>query len=339
MADAAGEQSLDYTGWRVVAAMFLVQVAMFGFGLYGLGIYLTELRRLNGWPTGLISTAATVSLVLGSLFAIFISDLMRWLGPRRLVLSGVAALAGSLVLLASADSVVQLFAGFAVLSLAWVGLGMVSAAAIVCAWFDRKRGLAISLTFTGASCSGIVLVPAMVVLVERVGYRSALWIAAAVIVIVLTPIVLAVVRIPRGDERAADSTAATSAPISRAALFADIGFWTLTAPFALALFVQVGFIIHQIAILTPLIGFQLAGAVVSETAPPRAALATNTLRSTCSRRSPSGWNTERCTLPSPAWPQPSTIEPVSCAITDTCARNSGICARGTTVCFSCQAGV
>jgi cyanate permease len=259
------ERSPHYAGWRIVAALFLVEVAMFGFGLYGQGIYVTELRRLNNWPTGLIATGTTLCLVLGSLLSVFVSDLLRWMGPLRLVLAGIGALAAGLALLGSAHSLVQLYAGFVVLSLAWVGLGMVAAAAIVGAWFDRKRGLAFSLTLAGATCSGIVLAPGLVLLVEWTGFRDALWIAATVTVIVLVPVVTAIVRFPMAQERLVEITPHVSAPMSRLQLLKDAGFWSLTAPFAFALFVQVAFIVHQIAMLTPVMGFQLAGAAVSLT--------------------------------------------------------------------------
>ncbi|CAN5437058.1 MFS transporter [soil metagenome] len=263
--DPVDEQSLRYVGWRIVAALFLVEMSIFGFGLYGLGIYVTELRRLNDWPTALIAAGTTLCLILGSLLSVFVSDLLRWIGPRRLVLAGIAALAGGLALLASASSVVQLYAGFVVLSLAWVGLGTVTAAAIVGAWFDRRRGLAISLTFTGATCSGIVLAPGLVLLVGAIGFRDALLTAAAVTVIVLVPIVAAMVRFPRPQERTVETGAQPDALLSRLQLLGDVAFWSVTAPFALALFVQVAFIVHQIAILTPVIGFQPAGGAVSLT--------------------------------------------------------------------------
>ena len=259
------ERSLHHAGWRIVAALFLVEFSIFGFGLYGQGIYLTELRRLNGWPTALISTGATLCLMLGSLFSMFVSDLLRWIGPCRLVLAGIAALATSLMLLASAGSVVQLYTGFLVLALAWVGLGTVTAAAIVGMWFDRKRGLAISLTFTGGTCSGILFTPGLVWLVQSTGFRDALGIAAAVAVIVLVPVVAAVIRFPPRQERPDDTVMPSPASLSRLQLFRDASFWSLTTPFAMALFVQVAFIVHEIAILTPVMGFQLAGGAVSLT--------------------------------------------------------------------------
>lgn len=36
------ESSLHYRGWRVVFGCFLIAFFMFGFGLYGQGIYLAE---------------------------------------------------------------------------------------------------------------------------------------------------------------------------------------------------------------------------------------------------------------------------------------------------------
>lgn len=260
--DGAGEGSLRYRGWRIVAALFLIQVAIFGFGLYGQGIYVAELRRLHGWPTGVISTGSTLSLVLSSLFAIFVSDLIRWAGPRRMMVAGIVALAASLVLLATADTLAQLYAGFTMLALAWVGLGTVSAATIVSAWFDRKRGQAVSITFMGASVSGVVLMPGLVALVEAIGFRHAFEIAALAVLLMLP--VAATIRFPHAQDASGAGAMQGSAP-SRRALLCDAGFLYLTGAFALAIMVQVGFIVHQISILQPVIGLQSAGGAVALT--------------------------------------------------------------------------
>ena len=62
------EASLRYAGWRVVLGCFLMALFLFGFGLYGHGVYLAELQRLNGWPAALISGASTTR---GSALIIF----------------------------------------------------------------------------------------------------------------------------------------------------------------------------------------------------------------------------------------------------------------------------
>jgi cyanate permease len=53
--------------------------------------------------------------------------------------------------------------------------------------------------------------------------------------------------------------------LSRSELLRNFGFWTITAPFALALLAQVGFIVHQIALLEPAMGRALAALAVAVT--------------------------------------------------------------------------
>ncbi|QWG15701.1 MFS transporter [Bradyrhizobium sediminis] len=265
------ETALRYAGWRVVLACFLMAVFLFGFGLYGHGVYLAELQRLNGWPAALISGASTLSFLLSNIFATFTNELVARLGPKRLVLLGIAALASSTTLLALATAPWQLYAAFILMSLGWIGMGTVVIATVVSLWFVRRRGLAISLAFTGASAGGVVVTPLLVLLVERLGFPAAMLTATAIMVAVLVPGALAWVGPPWGggaaERPAIDSSQAqvSSAPsdISRAKLMRSLAFWTISVPFALALLAQVGFIVHQIALLEPKIGRTSAGFAVS----------------------------------------------------------------------------
>src|SRR3954463_8979188 len=94
------ETLLRYAGWRVVLACFLMALFLFGLALYGQGIYLVELQRLNGWSPALISGASTLSFLLSSILAAFTSEFLTRRGARRLVLLGIASLAGSIAMLA-----------------------------------------------------------------------------------------------------------------------------------------------------------------------------------------------------------------------------------------------
>ena len=84
----ADESSPRYRGWRVVFACYLAAVFCWGFGLYGHGVYLTELHRLHGWPTSLIAGATTGFYLLTAALVVFISDAIARLGPRRVMLIG-----------------------------------------------------------------------------------------------------------------------------------------------------------------------------------------------------------------------------------------------------------
>lgn len=263
------ETLLRYAGWRAVLACFLMALFLFGFALYGQGIYLVELQRLNGWSPELISGASTLSFLISNILATFTSEFVERLGAKRLVLLGIAALAASMAMLASATTVWQLYAAFILMSLGWIGMGTVVIATVVSLWFVRRRGLAISLAYTGASFGGVVATPLLVLLVERTGFAAAMLIAAAVTVAVLVPVALAWIG-PRSQAGAGETgnlsppqSPPATAEISRVKLMRSLAFWTISLPFALALVAQIGFIVHQIALLEPKVGRGSAGLAVS----------------------------------------------------------------------------
>jgi predicted MFS family arabinose efflux permease len=53
--------------------------------------------------------------------------------------------------------------------------------------------------------------------------------------------------------------------LSKAEALRDLTFWTIAGPFALALVAQVGFIVHQIAFLSPIVGRGTTGWAVAVT--------------------------------------------------------------------------
>jgi predicted MFS family arabinose efflux permease len=262
------ETSPRYAGWRVVLACFLLALSIFGFALYGQGVYLVELQRLNGWPASLISGASTLSLLIGNVVVIFTDDIVRRIGMKRLVFAGIACLAVAMVSIAFAVAPWQLYAAFALMSLGWVGMGTVIISTVVGAWFEKRRGLAISLAFLGASSGGVVVAPLLVLLVTHVGFQTAMLIASAIMLAVLVPVTFAWITLPSASAVVSGANTDQTAPvppggISRAQLMRRLAFWTIAAPFALGVGAQVGFIVHQIAMLEPKIGAVGAGFAVS----------------------------------------------------------------------------
>jgi MFS family permease len=253
------ESSPRYFGWRVVAACFLMALACWGFGLYGHAVYLAELTRLYGWPPSLISGASTATYLLNGILVIFTSNALTRFGARRFVLSGVAALAAAIVLLALARKPWQVYAAYLAMSFGWLGLGLVTIPTIISQWFTRRRGLAISLALNGASFGGIVVAPSLVGLIALTDFTTAMLIAACVTVVILVPAVLLWV-----PAHAAPAQPAASAPTwTRRDALHSVPFWTVSGPFALALIAQVAFIVHQIAFMEPIVGRAQAALSVS----------------------------------------------------------------------------
>ena len=260
------ETSARYDGWRVVAVCFLVATFGWGLGFYGQSVYLAELHRLHGWPASLISSATTFFYLFGALLVAFVGEAIRAFGPRNCLLAGMFALAAAAVLIGQVTEPWQLYAANAVLAFGWAGTSLAIITNTLGLWFDKKRGMAISLALNGASFGGIVGVPLLVAAIGHLGFSGAMIAAAVVMLGLMIPVILLFVGPPPGTGGVAGEQAATDAPSAsqvRALAFRDVAFWTVSIAFALVLFAQVGFIVHLIAFLDPVIGRERAALAVA----------------------------------------------------------------------------
>ena len=159
----------------------------------------------------------------------------------------------------------QLYLANAVLAFGWAGTSLGMITNTLGLWFDRKRGMAISLALNGASFGGIIGVPLLVAAIGHFGFPGGMTAAAMVMVVVMVPVILLFVGRPpvhasAGAVEAADAPSPTQI---RARAFRDIGFLSVSAAFALVLFAQVGFIVHLISFLDSVVGRQQAAIAVA----------------------------------------------------------------------------
>jgi MFS family permease len=250
------ESSIRYDGWRIVAVCFLVATFGWAFGFYGQSVYLAELHRQHGWPTSLISAATTFFYLFGALLVIFVSEAIRKFGPRNCLVAGTVAMAAAVIAMGQVTSLWQLYLANIMLAFGWAGtsLGMISNTLGL--WFNQKRGMAISLALNGASFGGVAGVPLLVIAIGHVGFARAMIAAASVMVVLVIPTVLLFVGRPPlhlSGETVTAARAISSTQIRMRAL-RDIRFLSVSIAFALVLFAQVGFIVHLITFLDPIIG-------------------------------------------------------------------------------------
>jgi MFS family permease len=265
-----------YWGWLVVAAAFLVATFGFGLGFYGPGIYLVALNARHGWSTEALSAAVTAYYVLGAALLFFVVGRLfdRW-GVRAVVTAGAVAMACGVVSLTQISKPWQVYASFAVMSFGWATMSGAAINIIVAPWFDRRRGLALSWAMNGASAGGGVIAPSLILSISLLGLSGGLVSAAAIMLAILIPIAMLVLRPRRPDEHD-PAELHTSPPQSRACaqeagefhlttILRSPAFITTSIPFALALTAQVGFLTHQVAFLSPVIGTMAAGWAISLT--------------------------------------------------------------------------
>lgn len=259
------ETSARYEGWRIVAVCFWVATFGWGLGFYGQSVYLAELHRLHGWPASLISSGTTFFYLFGAVLVAFVSEAIRSFGPRNCPLAGVVAMAAAAVMMGQVTSPWQLYAANALLAFGWAGTSLGVITNTLSLWFDKKRGMAISLALNGASFGGIAGVPLLVAASGYFGFPGAMIAAAIATVVLMVPVILIFVgRPPMASSAVVASAADAPSPARiRSQALRDVAFLSVSIAFALVLFAQVGFIVHLIAFLDPVIGRGSAATAVA----------------------------------------------------------------------------
>lgn len=278
IAQDTGQPRLFF-GWKIVFLAFVIAFFGFGLGLYSMGIFLFALNQRHGWPLSLISSAITVYYVLGASLTAFVGDAFERIGPRKVVLFAVGALGLGVLALPQVERPWQLLVAFGVMAFGWAATSGAAINILVAPWFDKKRGLAVSVAMNGAPAGGMVMVPLWTVLIASLGFSTAALIMVGAMVVIVLPLVArhlhrrpedlglgpdgAELGTPARADQGGVQTTATALP--RAELFRSGHFWTISVPFALGLFAQVGFLTHQVAYLTPRVGAERAALAVSLT--------------------------------------------------------------------------
>jgi MFS family permease len=265
-----------FHGWNVLGATFVMAFFSFGLGFYGVSVYAASLQRAHGWSASAVSAPVTVYYVAGALLTSSIGAVYERFGPRAVVTGGGIAMAAGVAALGVATQRWHLYPTFLVMSLGWASMSGAAINIILAPWWARRRGLAVSIAFNGATLGGVFVAPALVPLIRTLGLARALQVAGLVLVAVLTAVAVGVLR--RGPEEfgcGPDGGPASPAG-SQPAASGDRGswrealrtwrFWSVSAPFALGLAAQVGVLMHLVALVTPTLGAAAAGSVSATTA-------------------------------------------------------------------------
>ena len=262
-----------FYGWNVVGATFVMALFSFGLGFYGLSVYVATLQRLHGWSASAVSAPVTVYYVAGALVTMVAGDLYRAWGPRVVVAAGGAAMSVGVATLGVIARPWQLYPAFLVMALGWGAMSGAAVNIILAPWFQRRRGLAVSIAFNGATLGGVIITPALILLMDRLGFARALALAALASFVSLLALATAVMRGdpealglgPDGDRDASVRAEASRSDPRRRDAVRTWRFWSVSAPFALGLAAQVGVLTHLVACVTPTLGTAGAARVVSTT--------------------------------------------------------------------------
>jgi MFS family permease len=185
-----------FYGWVIVAVAF-VTMAVGVNARTAFSLLFPPILAEFGWERGLTAGAFSFGFLVTAVLSPSLGRLMDRRGPRVVVEMGVGLVAAGLLLAPLVSRPWHLYATLGVL----VGGGSVclsytGQALYLPNWFVRRRGLAISLAYSGAGVGSIILLPWLQGFIGRSGWRVACLALATIVVVVLAPLNLLLRRRP-----------------------------------------------------------------------------------------------------------------------------------------------
>lgn len=261
-----------YYGWLIVLIAF-VTMAIGVTARTTFSLLMPPLIDEFGWDRGLAAGAFSFGFLVSAVLGPIVGLMIDARGPRVVILTGIALVSGGLLLAPYIARPWHFYLTLGVL----VGSGAnmmtyTTHSQFLPNWFVRRRGLAVSLAFSGAGVGGIILLPWLQSIILRDGWQAACWIMGWLVLLVLAPLNLLVRKTPGeiglepdGDERpAARATSRHTAQIvdhawvatewTLARAMRTARFWWIVLAFFCALIAWYAVQVHQTKYLTE-IGF------------------------------------------------------------------------------------
>ncbi len=212
----------------VVVGLFSTLFVIVGGSASTLGIFFTPLMIHFHWTHSQVSLIAAV---FGITWGVA-SPLVGWLLDTidaRIIMPLSASIAGvGFILASSAGSLATMLACYGVVALGVAGSALVPCSVVAANWFSDRRAMALGIVIAGGSAGGVVMPLVTDRIISAKGWSAAMLVIAALILVLLVPLIIFTVRTRPREETGAMSQAAVEADgIELNAAFRTASFWML----------------------------------------------------------------------------------------------------------------
>jgi MFS family permease len=187
-----------YYGWYIVAASIVMLFFTSG-AQYALGVMFKPIIREFGWSRSAVSFVFLVNMVIFAIALTIVGQLYDRFGPKWIIIISTLFISVGFVLTSFIHSFGGFFFSYGLLAAAGpAGTGVPLVSTLVSKWFEKYRGLAISLSLAGSSLGAFILVPLLSLAAASYGWRSSFFYLGLA---VLLANVLIAIFVIKGDPR------------------------------------------------------------------------------------------------------------------------------------------
>jgi MFS family permease len=186
--DTRPSPSIFY-GWWIVVAAFLNLFFAVGIIFYGFPVFYPAFVTSLGFTRAQVTQGFLLGfLLVGLPFGLLAGALIDRIGARWVILSGVGFIGLPLILMNWMTSFWQYELLCVAEVLGYTLAGPIANQVLISRWFQVRRGRAMGYAYLGLGLGGVVSPPLANFLIRSFGWRHALEITGALILIVLFPV-------------------------------------------------------------------------------------------------------------------------------------------------------
>lgn len=230
-------------GWLVLLVCFLLLTVVIGIRS-SFGLFMKPWEQDFHWARSDISLASAISFIIYGMAQPICGRLVDRIGPKVVLLGGLALIGFSLFMLQGISSLWELYVWYGLLSFG-VGAGsQVTITPLVSQWFEERKGLVIGIAQAGASAGHMVMIPLMMDLILSYGWSHTYLTFSLLVALVLLPGVLLLIR--EKKKRATELRGSKGDDLETRAeefpFYAERNFWLLLGSFFVCGYTTTGLI-------------------------------------------------------------------------------------------------
>ena len=179
-----------FYGWWLVVITLVLNACTGSPVFGGVGVWVDSLEMHFGWTRTELSWAFSLGQLEGSIIGPIVGVLVDRIGPRNVVMAGVAIIGIGFVLFSQTQSLPMFYLSYVVIMLGASGGGWLPMMTVINNWFDKKRTMAMGVGGLGFSMGSFLLVPllAWAVKPENVGWQDTSLTLGIIFILIAYPI-------------------------------------------------------------------------------------------------------------------------------------------------------
>lgn len=213
-----------------------MQAAASGSVFVSFSVVASQIQTVFEPSRTLLMMAMTMVLVGSGILSPILGQAMERVSIRKLMVAGALCLGAGFIALSFAASMQQILAVYLlILSIATVLCGPIASSALLARWFNKRRGLAMSISAAGAALGGLIMPPLLQYLFDSYSWSGALRLFGAGLIIFLVPLLAKLIvdrpgdiaQHPDGDETGSIFQAQQATQTPLILYLRDTNFWVL----------------------------------------------------------------------------------------------------------------